>query len=39
MLQIYVYILRNISARFSRNSEADASEYLGNLEKKIPGYW
>ena len=28
-----------MSSKFSSNSEADASELLGNLEDMLPRYW
>ena len=32
---IYMHYRENISSRFSRNSEADASEFQENLEEMI----
>ena len=31
--------VKNISPRFSKNSEADASEFLENLKDMYPGYY
>ena len=37
-LPVYQYLV-TISSRFPRNSEADASEFLGNLEEMFTRYY
>ena len=36
---LYMQYWGNISSRFSRNSEADASEFLENLEEMFRSQW